>query len=364
MSYGVAIYGTGKCAENLINYINQDKVKINFFIETKPSKKYYYDKPVLSLKELEKQNFNYNYLIIASMYSDEILEELDNVGLKNEKVIIFNDYYINYFYAEQDLNYKLEKFKHKKNTVIALGLSYTRDAIVSEFYEKEILNLSYSSQDLQADYEILRYLEDENLVHDLENVILGLGYYSFNHDLGKTKFKNIISRYLKVTSDQSRLSVIDESYKYFKEKCSVFLLEKTPEEAESIISNKFHSEKINEQKIIEGIEIAKKHSKMNRPETRNKNLFYLKNILEICERNSIKLIVTIFPTNENYYKYISNRCKEEFYNDLNSLRIKHKFKVLDLFMSNDFYPEDFWDTSHLNVDGAKKMVKLIDVYLH
>ena len=356
----IAIYGTGSCANKLIRYLNKDYIK--FFVETCPTKSFFRDLPVISLDKLKRQNLNYDFLIIASSFKNEILELLEKGNKRDDRVIIFEESYIEYFYSDKDLKNQIDRFNHNNFEAIALGLSYTRDGIKSELYNKNIINLSYSSQDLLADYAILEYLESEDFLGGVKSLILGLGYYSFNHDMSKTKYKNVISRYLTL-STHNRMNIIDENYMRFRRDLSSLLLDLNTEEIENVVSNKYHTEKINKQRIIEGIEVAKKHSKMNRIQTRKENLIYLTGILDICSRNSIKVIITIFPTEKNYYNYISPLCKKNFYDALNALKYKSNFEVIDLLESPEFSFEDFWDTSHLNIKGAKKMVKIIEPYL-
>lgn len=352
------IYGTGACAQKLIKFLTKDYIK--YFVETSPKNKEFYGCPVISLEELKTKN--YTHLIIASSYKEEIIQALEQENILDERVIVFKDSYIEYYYSEKELNMKLERIKKEKIDILALGLSYTRDGITSSLYKNKVINLSYSSQDLYMDYEIIKYLSNNESLGNVKNVILGLGYYSFHHDMSKTKYKDVISRYL-MFSHHKRIQVLDKDYLLFRDTIPSMFNNYNDDEIEQIVSNKYFHENITDDRIEEGIELAYKHSKMNRPDTRKENLFYFNEILKICLENYIKVCLVIFPTDKNYYEYITEECKERFYFDLNQTSLKFDLKIIDLMQSEDFDGTDFWDTSHLNFSGSRKMVEIINKHV-
>lgn len=79
----IYIYGTGLIAKHFSYHLN-DEINILGYIETKPKEKIFLNKPIFRLEEI---NGNYDYIIIASSYANEIISHMKKYGIKTDKII-------------------------------------------------------------------------------------------------------------------------------------------------------------------------------------------------------------------------------------------------------------------------------------
>lgn len=84
------LYGTGKASENITRAIRSKGSKVEFYSDSNPDKwgKSFMDKPIIPPNEIKAKRKEFDKIIIASMYVNEILKGLKNLGLKEEQDIL------------------------------------------------------------------------------------------------------------------------------------------------------------------------------------------------------------------------------------------------------------------------------------
>ena len=84
----------------------------------------------------------------------------------------------------------------------------------------------------------------------------------------------------------------------------------------------------------------------------------------MCKSNDVVPIVTIFPVLNIWREFFSKRLIDEFYFIISEAQKKYSFHFLDMFeFDSKLQLNDFQDTSHLNINGAKKVSKYINDYI-
>ncbi|MFT8351709.1 hypothetical protein [Clostridium saccharoperbutylacetonicum] len=115
-----------------------------------------------------------------------------------------------------------------------------------------------------------------------------------------------------------------------------------------------------EKKIEEGKKLAMMDSNKNYPDTVSENKKILFNYIKFLNDRNIKVYIVVFPVTKYYSRYFCAILKEEFYNIMEELNKKCEFTCIDYFDSNEFSDEEFSDSSHLNICGAKKFTKILN----
>lgn len=94
---------------------------------------------------------------------------------------------------------------------------------------------------------------------------------------------------------------------------------------------------------------------------------YLEKLIKFCSDRNIEVYVIITPVREDYKLEVIKVCgKEELFKDVISICHKNSnAHLLSYFFSEKFVQEDFRDSDHLNIKGAKKLSNIIkkDIYL-
>lgn len=83
----ILVYGTGGSAESLFRYMNNENYNIMAYIDSDPSKEYckFHNKLILAPDKIKY--INYDYIIIASKYFDDIYKILLEMDIKKDKIL-------------------------------------------------------------------------------------------------------------------------------------------------------------------------------------------------------------------------------------------------------------------------------------
>ncbi|WP_459478694.1 chemotaxis protein [Clostridium saccharoperbutylacetonicum] len=342
----VLIFGTGKTAYNVINCMKDD-IKIIAYIDNDKSKWGYKDYyPVISIGEIK--NFDYDYIIIASQYEEEIFQQLKESNINEDKIIRFYKWFdYNNNYIEYEVNSYHNNSKYRG---MVTGISYARAAILENLLKYKFVIVAFPSQDLRHDYKMAEYIIHNRHNNKIDYCLIGLSYYSFQYDLLKSSMKNKACFYNFIDSNTKR-----NEYNFKVEK-EVFKEESFMDFTQE---NEFY-------KLNDNIkyEIGKKQSLLdcnkNYPETVVQNKQILKDYLKLLKNNNIRPIVVVCPAFKYYTQNFSKRIETEFHNIIKEIGEEYDFQYLDYFRSEEFKDEDFLDVSHLNIKGAEKFTNILN----
>ncbi|MCH1640500.1 hypothetical protein MJ257_10310 [Paenibacillus timonensis] len=355
----ILIYGIGGTAELLWSMLDHHKVNTIGFVDSGKGDliSFYKNKRVLLPKEIK--NINYDKLIVASSYYEEILKELHENEISTYKTIIFKNEFYHSFFQEHLFCKKTDQFSMKQSEiqVIATGLSYARDAIDPNYLELETFNFAHSSQDLFGDYSIIKHVFENYSLENLKKIIIGMGYFSFQYDMSKSINAYLTPRYYSITNTYR--SYDQEGYYHDFRK---FILTCYSQEAFAKYQinedNKFKKNKslvMSYEDKVEGKKTAQRHSKKAYPITQKENIFYFKEIIKLCNKRGVTPICIVFPTSKYYYEHLSEEMKLNFLNIIEEFTKTGSIKFYDFTGDYTFTDSDFWDSSHLNNSGALKV---------
>ncbi|PNQ84991.1 hypothetical protein [Paenibacillus polymyxa] len=349
------------------------------------------------LKELvEKREVKYHVLIENV---DGVGEELAGLLASFDEIISYKklvqefigDFVSRKYYSNYDYYYLSKNMK--KNTdpeILAAGSSYSMFGLSESGFSKSVLNLSLASQDLYYSHKIVK--EALKYSRNIKYCIIGMSYYSFHFDLSRSEKeaeKRINRVYYPIFKDSHHFEVIDSTTSTdmnFDDNNLSFLyhiifnkikLDQTIVDAvivhDSYFNNNINRElfsllgniRLEDMELLQKIEVGQQRAEQHNQllvhnETVKENTNVLENLINYLSEERITPIVVVFPATEYYQNFFDPEFKAVFYEVMNSLANTHKFKLVDLFDSDDFVESDFLDMDHLNEKGAVKVTNMLN----
>jgi SAM-dependent methyltransferase len=256
---------------------------------------------------------------------------------------------------------------------VVTGLSYFEVGVNTNLFTKNYINLALSSQDIFYDYYMIRYVFD-NLNSNIEEIILGLSNYSFNYDLSltqnsKTKRRPLI--YYPLLKKAHNFSTMDKEIKKYNKFMvdNNFIInfmtdfyERTKEEYhinwQKIVIRKFNELNLDKDQINQEIYVAKRWDKQYY-NTIKENIFIFNKMLTYLKRKNVKVTIVTNPVTNFYKSYFSTECRNNFLDIISDFQKKFQFNFIDGYNMDCFQDSDFYDSSHLNKNGAYKFTNII-----
>lgn len=354
----IIIFGTGKLAEVVEACLKHNLANVIYYSDNDSSKwgSIFKGKPIIEPTKLN--NTEYDYIIIASQYNEEIYSQLIKMGISNEKIFEFGVFFKNG--GEVYPKDRIEKYinSHNDYECIITGISYSLVGIDIDSFKYKAYTFANGSQDLYYDYKIARYAIN-NGGDNIKYCIIGLCYYSFQYDLSLSNMKFRVNGYYDFFNDSHNAHSIKENRDDINKKIGNLLI--SFGNGEQVAYQKpmtAFEDSMN--KVEMGKRIATNDCNKNYPKTVEENKKIFKEYIEFLIKKNIEPIVVVFPASKYYIEFFSSRIKEEFSEIINEFQKEYNFKYLDFFENNLFEDRDFCDVSHLNKDGARKFTKLLN----
>nr|WP_207715353.1 D-alanyl-lipoteichoic acid biosynthesis protein DltD [Clostridium saccharoperbutylacetonicum] len=338
---------------DIVCYCDNDKSKWG---------KIFDEKEVICPENIKEINFD--YIIIASQFNDEIYNQLIEIGINQVKVLQFFKYIDSFWsYVEFDL---LQLYNNRENVEgIITGISYAEKGINEKVLIKNFNKLTRHSQDLYYDYNLVNYAIDKykEEMKNLKYVIISLSYYSFEYDMSLSAMKGKVQAYYKAIGKEHHLLDIDrylsetENNEYIVKEVFHLDIYGYPKVKWNITSSDKKIDLVNEEY---GKRQALLDCNKNYYETVKENTEILQKYLQLLKDNNIKPIIVVCPVSKYYSKYFLQSMKEEFYSIINKVKEQYSFQFLDYFNNKLFEDSDFYDVSHLNEIGAEKFTRILN----
>lgn len=355
------MFGTGK-ASIIIKQALNEQTNILAYIDNDRSK---WSKIIDNVKILGPQyikNFNYDYIIIASQYNEEIYSQLISIGIERHKIFQYSKFVSNYYnYYKYFINLFIEN-TFEVDALIT-GISYANTGFDERVCCRKAFKFTFWSQDIFYDYHTVKYLitNYKNRVNSIKYVIIGLCYYSFQYDMSLSAMKDKVLLYYDVLKQSHNFKGACDNYEEYEISGDIASkIFKRNSNGNYDFQWKVPNLKDCKDKWILGESICNMDCNKNYPETVKENTKILKSYLELLKEYNIKPIAVVFPASKYYTKYFSKRIEDEFHSIINEVRKKHDFQYIDYFRSDLFTDDDFQDVSHLNPQGAEKFTKMLN----
>lgn len=353
----LAIFGTGSGKDEVESLLRPD-CKIRFYVDNDKSKIGETLNNVPIIDPIQIKNNYFTYIIIASQYFNQIKSQLSDYGIDNHKIFPYFEYKDSII-VENMLKYKLSLLYMKTECeILVTGLSYAFDGINTNLLNKVAVNFALPSQDLYFDYYVTKSIFKNIELRCLKYQIIGLSYYSFHYDLTKSLLLNRALGYHFFTGRMHHLSYEQvQGFKVYKNIiCDIF----KEDAINQVYDLSYRENNISLMDKEIGKNLANKHSKKNYNKTVKENKEILEQYLKLLKSKNIIPIVIVFPVSKYYYPYFSKEMSIEFQQIIREMQSLYAFEFIDLFSSDMFVDNDFYDFDHLNKKGAYKVANFLN----
>lgn len=357
------IFGTGVSSIVLERVLDNKKVEILAYIDNDESKWGQWKNGVIIDRPQNIKCFNYDYILIASQYNDDIYKQLISFGIDGRRIFQHHNFMdnSNNYYQECINNFLSRDYENTE--ILVTGISYARTGFSQQACYKKSFNFAWASQDLFYDYETVKYLIENYTVKlsTINYALIGLCYYSFQYDLSLSAFKDKTVLYYSVLKNGHHFKEIERIYSEH-EVDKLIALDILRKDQENINDPRLMIPELKDidNKFELGKTQAERDCNKNYPNTVAENISILKEYLNLLYSNNIKPIIVVYPASKYYTEYFSCRIEQEFKMIIEEFRKEFGFQYIDYFKSDLFYDSDFYDVSHLNWRGAEKFTKILN----
>lgn len=358
------IWGIGSTARQVINKLKPD-VEVVAIVDSYKKEEVFFDKKVILPQELKTLSFD--YILIASVYAQQIREQLLDLCIEKQKVLYLSDlkngiangleayrlYVCNFFEK------RLQDFVEQPEGIDTLvtGISYHNDGIaVKAFKNHKVFNWALRGEDLFYNYEVIKFIYDKypQKVQKVRHCIVGLNYYSFEYDLSKSRNAGEIERYY---------PYIKNGHNWVDDDC----LDAMVMEQRALVSQFSSLRELLEENTTHllndeaGERTAYNDFNKNYPHTVRENKIILRKYLCFLQERNIRPIILVMPVTRYYRKYVNCEKKQEFYKNLHSVLEGYpNVQVLDYFDAYELEDNYWYHVNHLNAEGAKKFTQQLE----
>ena len=196
--------------------------------------------------------------------------------------------------------------------------------------------------------------------------LIGLAPYTFHYDETKTYGSWRAMQYFIAFNDLRNFWMPVEDYrKIFREE---FLSQKLPLEPFDVNNVSFEKPPLmfmNCNSRLNTRKDAENWHKKNYPATCAENIKILDDYLTLCEKNSCRAIMFLPQLPKGYKKYFSKQKLDEFRFLVYEALKKHSTaRFFDGWQQiPDFLDTDFYDSTHLNLQGAAKFSAYFNLFI-
>lgn len=330
-----------------------------------------------------------DYIIGDLNNFDIVINEKDTLDTFNNSKTELNlndiDYYL---YDRLYLEAKLESLISRKDIQLLLaGSSYTMCGLFEKQMPIPSRNVAVDAQDLYYSLKTIRKALDYN--PNIKYCVLSFAYYLWGYDLSRStseyQLKRVTDVNYPVFLDAHNFPFEMEKYKNYyydiKPLKNIGPLYRKLFDYDELVQDIFKkiklqltdahyfnyprikniiSEYSEEENHINAQYRTDSHNKFFKyKETVKENVKLFEEFLNEIEEKDVQLIVYVPPVSSYYRKYIKKELINDYYEIMNPFIEKYNFKFIDLFDSDLFTDEDFYDYDHLNDYGAEKLGEVI-----
>lgn len=327
--------------------------------------------PFYDLKECV-ENFYFDVLLFVAdgrLFWGDLPKDFLKYGVPQNKIVHMDLTSMNVenaFLMEHALRYFREHSGEFE--MFSTGISYIEKCMDAKKFKRPLFNLGRGSQDLYFDCQIAKFvLSDTGGGGAIKYALIGLAPYSFHYDESKTyTYRYRLLQYAIAFSDIHNFWLPIDEYKNLLRK-SFFNCRLEIEDKNFDTNNVFFAKFERKTELFSRLNVregAESWNDKNYPETREENIKILDDYLTLCEENNVTPIIFLPPMTEGYMKYFSRQKLDEFYYLVGTAIKKHPgTKFFDGWQLPGFTDDDFYDSSHLNLQGAAKFSAMFNEFI-
>lgn len=251
-----------------------------------------------------------------------------------------------------------------KIETLILGSSHSLRAIDPKYLTSNSFNAAYISQSLDIDLEILK--EKINCLHNLKQVIVPISYQSLFKRLAdgdeKWRLKNY-SIYFNIPTESIFQTEIGTN-KYdvnFTRLIDYYIKKKRMLVCDSNGWATFNNDMSQKPLEEDSRQAVARHTQSNLDPILQNTLYEFSSF---CDNRNIKLVLVSLPVSKNYFEKINQQQWQITQDIVNKISSQFEEIIyLDYFQHPYFNKDDFYNSDHLNRNGAHKISELIDLNL-
>lgn len=285
------------------------------------------------------------------------------IGLVLISIILLNNKYMETTrYRHMNSLYKFENIPDKIE-VANLGTSQAKYGFYYEDIDKEAFNFALPAQRLYYDLKLL-----EKYIGNMEegaDLILPISYISFQLGYEGENFQQFNKVYYRLLDyKEVKNSSLEEAIKY-----GYLPILTGQAHLMDLIDDKgykppleYPTHTVNEDKLKEdGRLTSLRHLDFIREGEGNQEEFIkiLDDIIRLAKENSLNPVLVVTPYTSYYYDNFPQDYLKWFDSVLDDLSRKYDTPYLDYSQDERFTNDHFFDSSHLNLDGAKLLTSIV-----
>ncbi|MFQ8625408.1 MAG: hypothetical protein ACLSA2_02465 [Candidatus Gastranaerophilaceae bacterium] len=320
-------------------------------------------KPFYNSENLLKTKFDYIVICNSNKKeSEKVLVTLRNLGIEDDKIV--QSYCLSW--NERMFRTTFDDFINinSKFDGLVFGMSYSRFAFLTHYFDKNFFKFSLGGVDLYTDKKWLGYLIENHkeLLNSVKYVVLDLPYYIFNWDITSTSQIFYRMAYFDRFDDYRKFGESPSGQKYITSyRILKDMFSERFESDKSICSNNYYEngqmlKKANDASYFAASGIWYKRYENTIAE--NKEIF--QEFINLINRINpdIKIAVVTYPYCQKFLEvnkeYVSN-LQKEFYEIINSTKGCENIKIFDFIKETRYKFDDtcFRDATHFNGKGAE-----------
>lgn len=277
------------------------------------------------------------------------------------------------FYRSVPNNYSVKdknvKEAYNNAEVLILGNSHAFYGLNPDVFTVSAFNLSNISQTVF--YDKLLFDKHVDRFKKLKYVVMPIEYTTFTHSDNHPDLKWRAYFYEKQMGlDTKTISKFDikkyslalvPRFKLTVNSVSKYVKEQTLAECSKKGFGQYHGVNKKYNSAKGGVEKLMLHEDGSLNFTRNENR--VKAILNKCRQKGIKVIIINMPVTSFYADNVNPVKREKIIKECNRLAVPGSIFYLNLFQDKRFNNNDFYDSDHLNVEGAKKCSEIVNDFI-
>jgi hypothetical protein len=251
--------------------------------------------------------------------------------------------------------------------ILILGNSHTLHDLNPAFFSKITFNYANPSQLYCFDELIIKsYIKKMN---HLEWIILPVSYFSYYRTREDSeemwRFKNYVlySKVYKSPHIKDNSEVLGNQFRFNLRRLYKNYVVKEPNAVCDSLGFAYNYLLKDQQDLKKTVKhTIKSHDKGNE-ESIAVNIELLKRVIKMAQERNVKVLLITPPGSKDYQKLLnSNKLKKVINISTNLTKYKDVFYI-NMLSDPRFNDTDFYDSDHLNVDGAEKLSKIINHYI-
>lgn len=285
------------------------------------------------------------------------------------------------FYAEYELRQVDNGYSRKKADleqildsieVLAMGSSHTLYGIDPDQFRDRTFNQAYVSQSLYYDWKLLDTYLDR--MPRLKAVIVPISYFSLDSNLALSaeKWRGYFyedyygipiegdsAQRLQSWLDPKRYSMvalygIPRTFKHFRRGFNL-----------DDVAGQQHNGWMKKDSVVTiEDEVGRKrvalHESMMSDDARTKNMDYLRLMLSRLQMRKVRLLLVTPPVLPAYSGHVDSLRLQSLQQTMASFCVENGCDYLDAFTDSRFTANDFFDSDHLNSNGARKFSQILN----